>query len=103
MIWSANGTPSGVQYITVHNAWQIVGERRYALYLISGLGTPGVVAAHGRTGRWSLSRETPLHTRRLAMLDGAEITGLIRRAAGAGLDLVGDGLTVFAAPADSHL
>lgn len=63
--------------------WQIVGERRYALYLVTGLGTPGVVAAHGRTGRWSLSRESPLHARRLAELDGAEITGLIRRAAGA--------------------
>jgi putative polyketide hydroxylase len=63
--------------------WQIVGERRYALYLITGLGgSPGVVAAHGRTGRWSLSREIPLDARGLAELDGAEITGLIRRAAG---------------------
>jgi putative polyketide hydroxylase len=64
--------------------WQIVGERRYALYLITCPGgTPGVVAAHGRTGRWSLSREIPLDTPGLAELDGAEITDLIRRAAGA--------------------
>lgn len=63
--------------------WQIVGERRYALYVITGLGTPGVVAAHGRTGRWSLSRETPLDTRGLAELNEAEVTDLIRRAAGA--------------------
>ena len=62
--------------------WQIVGERRYALYLITGLGTPGVVAAHGRTGRWSLSREIPVDARGLAELNGAEITDLIRRAAG---------------------
>jgi putative polyketide hydroxylase len=62
--------------------WQVVGERRYALYLINGLGIPGVVAAHGRTGRWSLSRETPLDARGLAELDRAEITGLIRHAAG---------------------
>jgi putative polyketide hydroxylase len=62
--------------------WQVVGERRYALYLITGLGTPGVIAAHGRTGRWSLSREIALDTQGLAELDGAEITGLIRRAAG---------------------
>jgi hypothetical protein len=41
-----------------------------------------VVAAHGRTGRWSLSREASLGARGLAELDGAEITGLIRRAAG---------------------
>ncbi len=63
--------------------WQIVGERRYALYLITGLGTTGVVAARGRTGRWSLSREIALNTAGLADLDGADLTDLIRRAAGA--------------------
>jgi len=62
--------------------WQLVGTRRYALYLITGLGTPGVVAAHGRTGRWSLSRETPLVTRGLAEFDEAGVVDLIRRAAG---------------------
>jgi putative polyketide hydroxylase len=62
--------------------WQIAGERRYALYVITRPGAEGVLAPAGRTGRWGLSRETPLGTPGLAGLDGAEVTGLIRRAAG---------------------
>lgn len=62
--------------------WQIARERRYALYVITGPGAEGVLAPAGRTGRWGLSRATPLGAPGLAGLDGAEVTGLIRRAAG---------------------
>jgi hypothetical protein len=40
--------------------WQIAGERRYALYVTTGPGAEGVLAPAGRTGRWGLSRQTPL-------------------------------------------
>jgi putative polyketide hydroxylase len=62
--------------------WQLAGEHRYGLYLITRPDAAGVLAPRGRGDRWSLSREIPVGTRGLAGLGAADLTGLIQRAAG---------------------
>jgi putative polyketide hydroxylase len=64
--------------------WQLAGEHRYGLYVITRPGAAGVLAPRGPGDRWSLSREIPVGSRGLAGLGQDELTGLIQRAAGAG-------------------
>src|SRR6185437_9427432 len=63
--------------------WQLVGEHRYGLYVITRPDAAGVLAPRGAGDRWSLSREIPVGTRGLAGLGRGDLTGLIQRAAGA--------------------
>jgi 2-polyprenyl-6-methoxyphenol hydroxylase-like FAD-dependent oxidoreductase len=62
--------------------WQLAGEHRYGLYLITRPDAAGVLAPRGRGDRWSLSREIPVGTGGLAGLGQDNLTGLIQRAAG---------------------
>jgi putative polyketide hydroxylase len=62
--------------------WQLVGERRYGLYVITRPGAAGVLAPRGPADRWFLARETPVGTRGLAGLGPGGLTGLIQRATG---------------------
>ena len=64
--------------------WQLAGEHRYGLYVITRPDAAGVLAPRGPGDRWSLSREIPVGTRGLAGLGPGDLTGLIRRAAGTG-------------------
>jgi 2-polyprenyl-6-methoxyphenol hydroxylase-like FAD-dependent oxidoreductase len=64
--------------------WQLAGEHRYGLYMITRPDAAGVLAPRGPGDRWSLSREIPLGTRGLAGLGPGDLTGLIQRAAGTG-------------------
>jgi putative polyketide hydroxylase len=64
--------------------WQLAGEHRYGLYVITRPGAAGVLAPRGPGDRWSLSREIPVGSRGLAGLGQDDLTGLIQRAAGAG-------------------
>jgi putative polyketide hydroxylase len=63
--------------------WQLAGERRYGLYVITRPGAAGVLAPRGPGDRWFLARETPVGTRGLAALGQDDLTSLIRRAVGA--------------------
>jgi putative polyketide hydroxylase len=63
--------------------WQLAGEHRYGLYVITRPDAAGVLAPRGPDDRWSLSREIPAGTRGLAGLGQDDLTGLIQRAAGA--------------------
>ena len=62
--------------------WQLAGEHRYGLYLITRPDAAGVLAPRGPGDRWSLSREIPAGTRGMAGLGQDDLTGLIQRAAG---------------------
>jgi putative polyketide hydroxylase len=62
--------------------WQLAGEHRYGLYVITRPGAAGVLAPRGPGDRWFLARETPAGTRGLAGLNHGDLTDLIRRAAG---------------------
>lgn len=64
--------------------WPLAREHRYGLYVITRPDAAGVLAPRGRGDRWFLARETPVGTRGLLGLGQDELTGLIRRAAGAG-------------------
>jgi hypothetical protein len=63
--------------------WQLAGEHRYGLYVITRPDAAGVLAPRGSGDRWSLSREIPAGSRGLAGLGQDDLTGLIQRAAGA--------------------
>jgi putative polyketide hydroxylase len=63
--------------------WQLVGEHRYGLYVITRPDAAGVLAPRGPGDRWSLSREIPAGSRGLAGLGQDDLAGLIQRAAGA--------------------
>jgi hypothetical protein len=63
--------------------WQLAGEHRYALYVITRPDAAGMLAPRGPGDRWSLSREVPAGSRGLAGLGQHDLTGLIQRAAGA--------------------
>lgn len=62
--------------------WQLAGEHRYGLYVITRPDVAGVLAPRGPGDRWFLARETPVGTRGLADLSHDDLTGLIRRAVG---------------------
>jgi 2-polyprenyl-6-methoxyphenol hydroxylase-like FAD-dependent oxidoreductase len=62
--------------------WQLAGEHRYGLYVITRPGAAGVLAPRGPGDRWSLSREIPVGSRGLAGLGQDDLLGLIQRAAG---------------------
>jgi putative polyketide hydroxylase len=64
--------------------WQLAGEHRYGLYVITRPDAAGVLAPRGPGDRWSLARETPVGTRGLAGLGQDGLTSLIQRAAGTG-------------------
>ena len=63
--------------------WQLAGEHRYGLYVITRPDAAGVLAPRGPGDRWSLSREIPVGSRGLADLGQDDQLGLIQRAAGA--------------------
>jgi putative polyketide hydroxylase len=65
--------------------WQLAGEHRYGLYVITRPGAAGVLAPRGPGDRWSLARETPVGTRGLAGLGPGGLAGLVQRAAGNGV------------------
>jgi 2-polyprenyl-6-methoxyphenol hydroxylase-like FAD-dependent oxidoreductase len=62
--------------------WQLVGEHRYGLYVITRPDAAGVLAPRGPGDRWSLSREIPAGSRGLVGLGQDDLLGLIQRAAG---------------------
>jgi putative polyketide hydroxylase len=62
--------------------WQLAGEHRYGLYVITRPDAAGVLAPRGPGDRWGLSRETPAGTRGLLGLEPGDLTGLIQRAVG---------------------
>lgn len=62
--------------------WELVGERRYGLYVISRADVAGVLTPRGPDDRWGLSRETPVGSPGLLDLDHDGLIGLLRRAAG---------------------
>jgi putative polyketide hydroxylase len=62
--------------------WQLAGEHRYGLYVITRPDAAGVLAPRGPDDRWSLSREIPVNTRGLAAAGQDDLIGLIQRAAG---------------------
>jgi len=62
--------------------WQLVGERRHGLYVITRPDAAGVLAPRGPADRWGLSRETPRGAPGLLSLGRDELTGLIQRAVG---------------------
>jgi putative polyketide hydroxylase len=62
--------------------WDLVGEHRYGLYVISRTDAAGVLTPRGPGDRWGLSRETPVGKPGLLDLDHHELTCLIQRAAG---------------------
>lgn len=62
--------------------WQLAGEHRYGLYVITRPDAAGVLTPRGPGDRWGLSRETPPGMRGLLGLDPGDLTGLIQRAAG---------------------
>lgn len=59
-----------------------VGERRYALYVITRPDAAGVLAPRGQCDRWGLSRERTSAQATLDSLGAADIIELITRAAG---------------------
>ncbi|HTJ76237.1 MAG TPA: FAD-dependent monooxygenase, partial [Acidimicrobiales bacterium] len=59
-----------------------VGDRRYALYVITRPGAVCVLNRRGRGDRWGLSRERLPGNERLEDLSAPELTALIARAAG---------------------
>src|SRR5690348_3134293 len=61
-----------------------VGDRRYALYVITRPDAAGVLAQRGRGDRWGISRERTAGQPRFADLGEQELTGLIARAVGVG-------------------
>jgi 2-polyprenyl-6-methoxyphenol hydroxylase-like FAD-dependent oxidoreductase len=61
-----------------------VGDRRYALYVITRPDAAGVLARRGPGDRWGLSRERTAGQPGFADLGEHELTGLIARAAGVG-------------------
>jgi 2-polyprenyl-6-methoxyphenol hydroxylase-like FAD-dependent oxidoreductase len=63
--------------------WQLAGEHRYGLYVITRPDAAGVLAPRGPGDRWSLSREIPAGARGLAGLGQGDLIGMIQRAAGA--------------------
>jgi len=63
--------------------WQLAGEHRYGLYVITRPDAAGVLAPRGPGDRWSLSREIPAGARGLAGLGQGDLIGLIQRAVGA--------------------
>ncbi|MGN6172190.1 MAG: FAD-dependent monooxygenase [Streptosporangiaceae bacterium] len=62
----------------------VAGERRYALYVITGPDAAGVLAQRGRGDRWGISRERAARQPRFADLGEGELTSLVARAAGSG-------------------
>ena len=62
--------------------WQLAGEHRYGLYVITRPDAAGVLAPRGPGDRWSLTREIPVGSRGLAALGQDDLAGLIQRAAG---------------------
>jgi putative polyketide hydroxylase len=62
--------------------WQLVGEHRHGLYVITRPDAAGVLAPRGSADRWGLSRETPTGTPDLLSLSQDDLAGLIQRAAG---------------------
>jgi putative polyketide hydroxylase len=62
--------------------WQLVGEHRHGLYVITQPDAAGVFAPRGPADRWGLSRETPTGAPGLLSLGQDELTGLIQRAVG---------------------
>jgi putative polyketide hydroxylase len=61
-----------------------VGDRRYALYVVTRPDAAGVLARQGRGDRWGISRERTAGQPRFADLGDHELTGLIARAVGVG-------------------
>lgn len=61
----------------------IVGERRYGLYVITNPNAAGVLAPRGKSDRWGLSREWTAGQPRLPDFSHERPTGLIRSAIGA--------------------
>jgi len=61
---------------------EVVGDRRYALYVITDPGVGGVVAPRGPGDRWGLSRERRGNGHPLATLDEPALIALVRAAAG---------------------
>ena len=61
-----------------------VGDRRYALYVITRPDAAGVLARRGPGDRWGISRERTVGQPGFADLGEQELTGLIARASGVG-------------------
>ena len=62
--------------------WQLAGEHRYGLYVITRPDAAGVLAPRGPGDRWSFSREIPVAARGLTALGQDDLIALIRHAAG---------------------
>jgi putative polyketide hydroxylase len=62
--------------------WQLVGEHRHGLYVITRPDATGVLAPRGPADRWGLSRETPTGSPGLLSFSQGELADLIQRAVG---------------------
>ena len=62
--------------------WELVGEYRYGLYVITRPDAAATLVPRGAGNRWSLAREVPVGSRGLLDLADDDRTELIRRAAG---------------------
>lgn len=61
----------------------VVGDRRYGLYVITHPDARGVLAPRGRGDRWGFSREHPIGSRPFSEYSDGELRRLLRTAAGA--------------------
>jgi putative polyketide hydroxylase len=62
--------------------WQLVGEHRYGLYVITAPDAAGVMAPRGAGDRWSFAREVPVGSHGLLDLPDDDRRELIQRASG---------------------
>jgi 2-polyprenyl-6-methoxyphenol hydroxylase-like FAD-dependent oxidoreductase len=60
----------------------VIGDRRYALYVITQADISSVLAPRGRDDRWGLSRERLGDQERLASMNGAQLLALVRAVTG---------------------
>jgi putative polyketide hydroxylase len=94
-----DGAHGGVQVVIRAPLWPLLGERRYALYVVEGDGAPGLFLPAGRGDRWVYGPAQAPGAEDAPDLDPAWLEQAIRRGAGvAGLDLRIEGIGPFFTP-----
>ena len=80
------GAHSGLQVVFRAPLWEMLGELRYALYVVSTPSAPGVFLPAGRGDRWVYGPSSSEDVDRMPDFGEARIAALIREGAGVDLD-----------------
>ena len=80
------GAHSGVQVVFRAPLWELLGDLRYALYVVSTPGAPGLFLPAGRDDRWVYGPSASEDVEQIPDFGEARLSALIREGAGVPLD-----------------